>query len=936
MFYTFGPPIWRCPARVSRSSACSLAITLFVAVHVFAQPATPPPLDARVVATVDRLYPGFTEILESRDSAALARLSRTLSANPSAESLSVLLWMLQYCPSWSTDEASAALQIGSVARAVGRLPVAPLSGALRNPDADQRITAAVVLGSGVGLIPSDEREALQSALIAGLSDPNIHVREFVAGPLRALRSTEGDAALARALTDPDVTDMFFGLATGRTRPFAGEPTAASFPPATLAAIESIAPDFLNTLTTRENSAVRQLLAAIERSKDPDTTPVLVWLLAYGDTRAYGGLILNRLTEPVRVARLPLGELVNLLAASDPDHRLAIAELFELILRTRGKQPASADRERMIAGLIGRLSDPNIDVRRRAAEALGSARASKAVGALASTLEGRDVTRSYALTVIRALASTGARDAIPPLERLARSASTHQVRENALHAYVALAKPADLASETRRLLWEQPDTALERSVLAGGITALPLAWQALASGTTTERRAAAALLGWFPDRGSIRPILAALTQSPGALTREQLLFDLNMILLARGAPPDGEQRNALAAAHLRWLYDQLANQPIDSDTRKAVLGQKSIAVFPNQVVAPFSVELSTQAAANGPQPGGQFSATAIRAGSPQAFLDAVAKEACGVAFHAITVAEGVARVATTLYLPRGRIANQVWISLYRNEGDQWVPLGVPRHPVLHRLPNEPNLLPTINRNYGADEPLKILRLDLTMERIRVDLKASQSLRNENLLQPDHLGDLDGSYVRLLDRYRRSDSLNVRYTAEFEAVKLTGRPDFQLWIDALAQQPGSPFQGMAQEVLAQYAVRQVDGEGKDLAGPERDQLVAAALNPEPVDRRLLPQPAPRTKNPSGATCGQVWSRGRHVRIGAQGRERILDAVRSPRRPMDLSVYREVLDFVGQLIRRQSRPPSSRHSACGISCPASRRTRIARSRSWFLTSR
>jgi hypothetical protein len=244
---------------------------------------------------------------------------------------------------------------------------------------------------------------------------------------------------------------------------------------------------------------------------------------------------------------------------------------------------------MNAALIDRLSDPNIDVRRKAAEALGTARARNAVRALASSLDGRDVTGRYASTAIQALASIGSRDALPTLERWARSASTQQVRENAARAYIAIAKPSDTPGETRRLLWEQPDTALEQAVLTRGKTGLPLAWQALATGSTGERRAAAALLGWFPDRNSIRPVLAALAQSPGALTRDQLLFDLNMILLADGSPADGEQGNALAAAHLRWLYGQLANQPIDSDIRAAVLAQKTIAVFPDRVVAPRQIE-----------------------------------------------------------------------------------------------------------------------------------------------------------------------------------------------------------------------------------------------------------------------------------------------------------------------------------------------------------
>ena len=835
--------------RFTRSLACALALAFFVANGVFAQPLPRVPLDPRVVASIDRLYPGFTEVLESNDTAALAGLARTLSANPSAESLSVLLWMLQYCPSWSSDEAPTALQIGRVARAVGRLPLAPLSGALLNPDADQRTAAAVILGNGVGLIPPGDREALQKTLVSALSDSSLHVREFVAGPLRALGSAEGQAALGRSLDDPNVTGTFFWQASGRKRPLTGSaPNASTFPPATVAAVSAIAPSFLNTLSARDDPAVRELIAAIERSRDPDATPVLVWLLVNGDTRAYGGLILNRLAEPQHAGRLPFGELAGLLAASDPDHRLAIADLFARILPSRGAQPLPADRERILTALIERLRDPSIDVRTRAAQSLGNARATHAVRALTSALDGRDVTRDYASTVIRALASIGSADALLTLEQWARSAPRpQQIREDAARAYIALAKPSDPASEMRRLLWEQPDTAIERAVLARGRTALPLAWQALATGSSSERRAAAALLGWFPDANSIPPILAALSRSPGALTKDQLLFDLNMILLAEGKPADGEPRHALAAAHLRWLYDQLAHQPIDSDIRSAVLAQKTIAVFPDRVVAPFSVELSTQTAGNGPeQPRGQFSATAVRLESPQAFLESVAKDGCGVAFHSMTVAAGVARVATTLYLPRGRIANQVWISLYRNEGGRWVPLPVPSHPVLHRMLNEPNLLPTINRNYGADYPLKILRLDLTMERIRVDLKASQYLRHENLEKPGTSGDLDASYVRLLDRYKGSDAPSVQYTAEFESARLGEQPSIQLWIDTLAQQPGTPYQGMAQQVIAQYALRQIDAEGRELAGADRDRLVAAALSPDPVDPRLLPQPLPRAEH------------------------------------------------------------------------------------------
>ena len=177
----------------------------------------------------------------------------------------------------------------------------------------------------------------------------------------------------------------------------------------------------------------------------------------------------------------------------------------------------------------------------------------------------------------------------------------------------------------------------------------------------------------------------------------------------------------------------------------------------------------------------------------------------------------------------------------------MPFQVPPHPVLHhRMVNEPNLLPTINRNYGADHPLKMLRLDLTMERIRVDLKASHYLHNENIDNPGRSSGIDGSYVRLLERYKRSDAPSVLYTAEFESARLTGQPNVQLWMDTLAQQPGSPFQVMAQQVIATHAVRQIDEAPVELTGADRARLVAAALSPDPVDPRLVPRSLPRAEN------------------------------------------------------------------------------------------
>ena len=320
----------------------------------------------------------------------------------------------------------------------------------------------------------------------------------------------------------------------------------------------------------------------------------------------------------------------------------------------------------------------------------------------------------------------------------------------------------------------------------------------------------------------------------------------MILLADGAPVPIGQRNALAAAHLRWLSSAIAAGATDPSTRQVVLGEKSFAVFPDTVAAPWSMQLSARTASGSGQTTADVSALASATASPQAFLDAVAKGGAGIAFHAMTMADDVARVGTTLHLrlPRGGLTGSpTWIGLYKREGGSWIPLQMSAahgsHPALYGTPTGPNLLPTINRNYGAEEPLKILRLDLTMERVRVDLRASQFLQNENLF-PGSSRAIDRSYVPLCQKFKRSDAPSVRYTAELESTKLTGQVNVQLWIDTLAQS-GTPYQAMAQQVLADYVTRQITTEGRTLAGAERDELLATLTNAEAVDPKLHPRQA-----------------------------------------------------------------------------------------------
>jgi HEAT repeat protein len=439
-----------------------------------------------------------------------------------------------------------------------RGPNVGIAQTLLYPETDRRLAAVIVLSKRFELIAPADRDVIQQRLITALSDPHIHVRERAAGILHRLRTTEGEATLSRSLEGPDVTDAYYSLATGRKRPLPiGEINASTFSPETVTAISSIAPDFSTTLANRDDAAVRRLMVGIERSNNPETTPVLVWLLAHGDMRAYGGSIVKQLNESPHRARLSIPELARLLAGSDPDHRVVIAQLFAKLLQVqpRGADTSASDRDRdqIIAALIDRVGDPNIDVSSEAVRALGTARAANATDALISALDDRlDITREYGAAIIDVLGSIGSRGALPALESCARAAQASAVRRSAARAFIAIAKPADAGSERRRLLWEQPDTELEQQVLAQGRSALPRAHLALSLGTEPERHAAAALLGWFPDRRSIIPILIGLSCSPDPLKRIQLLFDLNMILWQEGAP-----RRCRAAQHPRSRASAMA-------------------------------------------------------------------------------------------------------------------------------------------------------------------------------------------------------------------------------------------------------------------------------------------------------------------------------------------------------------------------------------------
>ena len=525
-------------------SAAAVAFIVWLPCLANAQSASHPALDRNVVARVNRLYPGFEEILESSDSRALSRLARSLSAHPSTDTLTVLIRMLRQCPAWTDDPV---IQIARTARAVKTLPIAELSDVLVRGNADQRHSAAHIF-TNIGLVSPADRARLVDALLVARKDSNNRVRESVAATLKALGYEElNPPLLVSAAGDPNVTYL---ITAEKKAGFVDHQLTTTFPPATVALFKRIFPSFLTVLETQEYSAVREMMAS---------------------------LIIDRLVQAQHLGRLPFEDLATWLETDDPAVRGTIVQLLSRLLRP----PAPLlprDRERILAALVGSLKDPDFDVRAHAIQALRHARSSEAVGPLVASAEEMDLPSQTTMT-IQALVAIGNRTALPSLERWAQLSLPTYVREDAAQAFIDIAKPADPASEAKRLFWEQPETALERQVLAQGTTALPLAWRALSASSALQRRAAGALLGWFPSTGSIKPILSALTRSPGALTRAQLLFDLNMILLSEGTRVTGDTSDLLAEHHMRWLYDQLANAPIDSDIRSAVSRRRRSRCFP---------------------------------------------------------------------------------------------------------------------------------------------------------------------------------------------------------------------------------------------------------------------------------------------------------------------------------------------------------------------
>jgi HEAT repeat protein len=830
--------------RILYASVC--AVLLCAPVKIAAQTDTARELSPAVVEAVDRLYPGFMEVLESGDTFHLKRLSDALSVSQMPEAFPVLAWMLEHRPESDPETISVALI--KLKSSMTTIPATPLLRALHNGNADQRRAAAFVLLDSRSLIPEAERSSVERALIGALSDSSIDVRTWAAMSLRESGTPAAASALAAAVKDRDVTSRLYSIATG-TRRFSPSHARPAFPMELTTRIDAVSRGFVDVLQSGDEQGIRRLIDAIARLRTADAAAVLGWILENGDAAAYGDWVAGLLADNQQSSgAVAIADIAALLRKPDPDRRFAAATFFERLFSQRVPKISDPERAQAIDALITALADASLDVARMAADALGRARAREAVDALVRSLDRQDASRIYLRRVFNALGSIGDPAAVPIFETWTRAPRDFKLRAAAAQAAVGLGRPSDRGAAARALLWEQLDTKLERDVLAGGKDALPAVWQALSGTAGPEKHAALALVAWVRDARSVPYVVQALEYTHGALSREQLLFDLNVILLTEApqltSPPD---ISAIAAQHIAQVIDTIAAVPQNSSSRPCSDG--------------FVVDLRGFSASFEPD---AARAPVSIASSPAAFDDWLKKapNGCGIAFHPVHAADGVARVASTLYSPHG--GGTSWITLHRKTASGWT--AIPMPPLEQRLVSSTtlNFYPTIERDYGGQDPLKIVRLDALMQRIDRHYSERGLLAIENVDVPDELTEVDASYVPLLQHYRTSTSANIRYAAEFELARLTGAPDVQTMILAIDEQPDGPLRRDATQILSSYMQRQFKTHGTFAAAAERADVVSALLASKGRD---VPANLPRANQ---VMAVRRWDRFAiaDVRLGSSG--------------------------------------------------------------------
>lgn len=186
----------------------------------------------------------------------------------------------------------------------------------------------------------------------------------------------------------------------------------------------------------------------------------------------------------------LPEVLGLLSDAEPRLRVGAIEAARDLLRDR--PPDSPEVQAAAAAIVERLSDPDVKVRRNAAEALGDLRSGESLGALVDTLaDQHDAVRREAIV---SLGRLGDPAAVPHIEKVHAEGG-----ESAWDAAVALRRLG------REGPWQQETARLSRVATQGA--------------TEEERRDAVRTLGRHAEE-SLRPIFMEALDDPSPRVRDQ--------------------------------------------------------------------------------------------------------------------------------------------------------------------------------------------------------------------------------------------------------------------------------------------------------------------------------------------------------------------------------------------------------------------------------
>jgi len=510
----------------------------------------------------------------------------------------------------AVDPAAASAALGSLD---GPLRPEVASGLVRSGGNDVRVIDALITGlrdddvetrrtSALGLAVSADTRAVEP-LIEALQDPEADIRRRAADGLQVLGDRRGVEGLTPALRDthPAVRDAAVRAL--------GDLGDASIVEALLAGLDEpeLQPAIIQALgRLRDTRAVDSLLSFLDDDELGEAAAEALGLI--GDARAIEPLLalaargseagwtaLSMMDGPTiaplmlqvleaapelwslrdaqrsisRVRDSSLAERVSALLASPvPAMRAAAAETMG---RIAFENFFPMDRPRMVSLLAGALRDPDADVRREAAQALGEFSDPAAVGPLIERLDDPDpVLQDY---VIGALGYLGDRRAVEPIMSvleeisIADEVTRQQKGLVQLSAIISLGKLQDpratalvssLASEDGVATREAVAKALGEIGDPGGLETLErLASDADFRVSSTARDALAAIRGERAELDQSAEVMAAVESLPFGSDGALLTFAQDVWRLQGEAA-----KNAILLERAQDLIDRAEGGLID--------------------------------------------------------------------------------------------------------------------------------------------------------------------------------------------------------------------------------------------------------------------------------------------------------------------------------------------------------------------------------------